>query len=72
MDEAMQMARLIAAKNPMAVRLAKLAVREGARADLGSALLIETLCQSVVFGTQDHLEGLNAFLEKREPNYTGQ
>lgn len=70
-DRAIELARLCAAKSPVTLRLAKLAVREGAKTNFSTALQIEQLCQSIVFGTEDHLEGLNAFLEKRSPVYRG-
>lgn len=68
-DEAVRMAELIAEKSPIAARLAKLTIKNGVRADFNSALLLELLSQSVVFGGDDHIEGLKAFLEKRPPNY---
>jgi len=71
MDEALKMAKKIAAKSPIAVKLAKRAVQNGADLPIDIGLLIEVLSQSVMFSTDDHLEGINAFLEKRTPNYAG-
>lgn len=68
---AMELARLCGTKSPITLRLAKLAVREGAKTNFYTALQLEQLCQSIVFGTEDHLEGLDAFLEKRTPEYRG-
>lgn len=71
MNETMKMAKKIAAKSPIVVKLAKRAVQNGADIPLDIGLLIEVLSQSVMFSTVDHLEGINAFLEKRNANYIG-
>ncbi len=72
MDEAVLMAKKIASKSPIAVKLAKRTVQNGADLPIDTGLLIEVLAQSVLFSTKDHLEGINAFLEKRKPEYTGE
>jgi len=69
--EVMSMAEKIAAKSPIVVKLAKRAVAEGDNLPMDTALLLEMLSQAVVFTTDDHIEGINAFLEKRSPEYTG-
>lgn len=71
MEEAVLMAKKIAAKSPVAAKLAKSAVKNGADLPIDTGLLIEVLSQSVMFSTEDHLEGINAFLEKRTPDYEG-
>lgn len=71
MDEAMAMAKKISQKSPVAVRMAKQAVRDGENLPIDIGQMIEVLNQSVLFSTEDHLEGINAFLEKREPEYKG-
>lgn len=70
-EEAMNIAKKIAVKSPIAVKLAKRAVQSGADVPIDTGLLIEVLSQSVMFSTEDHLEGINAFLEKRTPDYSG-
>jgi len=72
MEEAKKIAKKIAAKSPVAVKLAKKAVQNGSDLPIDIGLYIEVLSQSVMFSTNDHLEGINAFLEKRKPNYTGE
>ena len=72
MELCLEMAKKIAAKSSIAVKLAKSAVQNGADLPIDIGLLIEVLSQSVMFSTSDHLEGINAFLEKRKPNYTGE
>ena len=51
--------------------MAKKAINGGAEVDMTSALAIEEECYEQVLHTQDRLEGLAAFAEKRKPVYTG-
>lgn len=67
MDAAMAMAEKIVKKSPYILKMAKLVINAGADGDLNTALTIERLGQTAVFGSEDHLEGINAFLEKRDP-----
>jgi enoyl-CoA hydratase len=67
----LEMAGTIAAKGPVAVRLAKEAVRRGAHLDLFAACALETDLFARAFGTQDRKEGMSAFLEKRPARFTG-
>jgi len=72
MDEAIAIANVIKSKSSIIVRLAKAAVKAGYGTDMNTALLMESLYQTIAFGTSDHEEGIDAFLEKREPKFTGQ
>ncbi len=63
----MAVARTIAAKGPVAVRLAKQAVQRGQDLDLAKACAYET----VAFATADQQEGMRAFLEKRAAKFSG-
>ena len=65
------MARLIATKGPVALRLVKEAVRRGGNLDLFTACTLETDLFAQAFGTQDRKEGMTAFLEKRPARFTG-
>ena len=65
-------ARLIAAKGPVAVRLAKQAVLRGGNLDLYSACALETDLFGQAFGTRDRKEGMAAFLEKRTARFSGE
>jgi enoyl-CoA hydratase len=67
----LEMARLIAAKGPAAVRFAKQAVLRGSNLDLFAACAVETDLFAQAFGTRDQKEGMSAFLEKRAPRFTG-
>ncbi|CAM0944989.1 unnamed protein product [Alopecurus aequalis] len=70
-QKALELAREINQKGPLAIRMAKKAINQGMEVDLSSALTIEEECYEQVLHTQDRLEGLAAFAEKRKPLYTG-
>ena len=69
MDEAMAMARQIATKAPIAVRLSKEAVQRGQDLDLDNACQFEAQVFGLAFSTDDKREGVAAFLEKRNPSF---
>lgn len=71
MDAARETAEQVMARGPLAVRLAKLAVQAGFETDQRTGLLIERLAQAVLFTSDDRLEGTNAFVEKRKPEFKG-
>jgi len=71
MDAARTLARRIAANPSHAVRMTKRLLWEGRRADLGTLLEMASAMQAIGHGTRDHEEAVNAFLEKRAPNFTG-
>jgi enoyl-CoA hydratase len=64
-------ARSIAAKAPVAVRLAKQAVQRGQGLDLANACAHETSLFALAFATADQKEGMRAFVEKRAPRFSG-
>lgn len=70
LDEALAMAEVLAAKSPLAIGMAKMILNTCADVDLETGRRLERLGQSVLKKTQDHLEGVAAFLEKRKPNWT--
>ena len=60
-------------QGPLGVRMAKKAIDQGMEvADMRSALAVEGECYEQLLHTQDRLEGLAAFADKREPVYTGE
>lgn len=71
LEEAMQLAKLIAERPPVAVRLARKAVRYGMERTLLEGLEIEARNYRLLYDTQDQKEGMNAFLEKRPPKFSG-
>lgn len=58
-------------KPPQAVGLAKVLVTAARDTDTETAGLLESLAQSTLIKTQDHAEGIAAFREKRDPEFTG-
>lgn len=56
---------------PVAVRAAKQAIDTGSQLDIESALDFERACYQSTLTTEDRLEGLKAFAEKRKPVYKG-
>jgi len=68
---ALDLAREIKPQGPVALRMAKMAINNGSEVDLNSGLAIEQMCYAQVIPTQDRLEGLLAFKEKRKPVYKG-
>ncbi|MFD1378752.1 enoyl-CoA hydratase-related protein [Fodinicurvata halophila] len=71
MSSATEMAEQLAALPPIAVEQIKEVILHGADASLGTALALERKAVQVLFASQDKQEGMNAFLEKRKPTYSG-
>lgn len=66
-------AREIAANGPLAIRAAKASVLQGMDAStLSGAMEIERKFYQTIIPTEDRLEGLAAFREKRKPEYKGE
>src|SRR5581483_10396315 len=70
-DEAGRLAREVAAKPPISVRLAKEAVLQAFETTLTAGLEYERRSLAALLGTDDAREGMRAFLEKRPPRYLG-
>jgi enoyl-CoA hydratase len=71
MDEAMDMAALIADKPPLALRAAKEVINLGLNMTLLEGLEMEAFHWSYLCGTEDQKEGARAFIEKRKPSFRG-
>jgi len=71
LDEAKGMAREIAGKAPVAVRLAKESVLKAFDTHLEGGLDFERKCFYLLFATEDRAEGISAFLEKRKAVFKG-
>ena len=69
LEEVNNIANKIVAVGPTAVRLAKTVINRGIDTNLTTASSYETEAFSVVFSTDEAKEGMNAFLEKRKPNW---
>lgn len=70
-DRGLEMARTIAAKGPLAVRLTKQAVQRGQDLDLANACVLETSAFALAFAAADQKEGMRAFCEKRPAKFQG-
>ena len=70
-DEAHRLACDIAANGPVSLRLAKKAIDRGMELPLGEAIAFEWECYKGVLETEDRIEALNAFMEKRPPVFKG-
>ncbi len=69
--EAQRLAAEIAERAPIAVQLAREAVRYGIETTVRDGLEIERRNFYLLFGTEDQKEGMRAFMEKRAPEYKG-
>lgn len=72
LESALELAREILPNGPIALRAAKEAIDRGLDLDRDGGLGIEEACYAKVIPTEDRLEGLAAFKEKRRPIYRGQ
>lgn len=64
-------ARKIASRAPLAVTASKRAILHGFEADLAAGCELEAQAFSSLFGSNDQKEGTRAFIEKRQPTFTG-
>ena len=71
MDTAMERAEAYAARAPLSVWYAKMAVNTGMQMDLEPALEFERHLTGSLFTTEDRSEGMSAFLEKRDAAFKG-
>ncbi|MDP2176711.1 MAG: enoyl-CoA hydratase-related protein [Bacteroidota bacterium] len=71
LQEAINLASLIAEKSPIAVQMAKESVLKAYEMPLQEALFFERKNFYMLFATEDQKEGMNAFVEKRKANFKG-
>ena len=72
LETALDIARTIAKKSPIAVRLAKEAVLRAYETPLAQGLELERKAYLFLAATEDRNEGISAFLERREPRFRGE
>lgn len=69
MPTALKMAKKIAANAPIAVAAGKEAINRGSDVDLETGMAIEEALSTICFNTEDRIEGMTAFVEKRPANF---
>jgi enoyl-CoA hydratase len=69
--KALEIATTIAANGPVAVRQAKKAIAYGAETDLDTSMILAIEAYNATVVTDDRLEGVRAFNEKRRPRFQG-
>lgn len=72
LEEAKRLARTIAEKSPLALRLAKQAINRAYETSLQVGVEYERQAFALALGTGDAREGMSAFLEKRKPEFRGE
>lgn len=70
-DAGVAMAKKIAGKGPIAIASAKKVIRKGLDMSLKKGLELEAKEFSLLFDTKDQKEGMDAFVEKRKPEFKG-
>lgn len=71
MEESMALAHRVAEKSPVALRMLRKSMLHGADMGLDAALEYERAMISLVFDSADAHEGLDSFIEKRAPRFSG-
>lgn len=70
-DATTDFATTILRNAPIAIQQAKFAIKQGLKTDIQTGLQIERKAYELTIPTEDRIEALNAFTEKRPPNFKG-
>jgi enoyl-CoA hydratase len=70
MDFVLEMAKKIATKGPLAIKLAKRVIHRGSRSDFDTGSSFEVEGFGECFASGEAKEGMSAFLEKRKPKWS--
>lgn len=70
-EEAQALAEIIASKPPLSVTFAKNAINTGMQVGIDAGLEYERYAASMLIDSEDRKEGMQAFLEKRKPEFKG-
>lgn len=71
LEAAIELAAAIAAKSPIALRMAKEAVNQAFESSLAEGVYVERRLFNMLFATEDQKEGMAAFVEKRAAVWQG-
>jgi enoyl-CoA hydratase/carnithine racemase len=71
LSASLALARTLAERAPVALRYAKEAVVKGLELPLAEGVRLENDLATLLRTTEDRIEGAKAFLEKRQPRFTG-
>jgi enoyl-CoA hydratase/carnithine racemase len=71
LEEALELAEVVARRPALAVRLGKQAVLAADETPLAAGLEQERRLYELAMATEDRVEGMNAFIEKRKPRFRG-
>lgn len=71
METALEIAGMLASKPPVAIALAKEAINASAECSIPAGGALEADACAITMGTEDCLEGVRAFIEKRMPQFRG-
>ncbi|HYY23537.1 MAG TPA: enoyl-CoA hydratase-related protein [Thermoleophilaceae bacterium] len=71
LEQAIELAEVVARRPPLAARLAKEAVLAADETPLASGLQYERRLYELAMGTEDRVEGMQAFIEKRKAEFKG-
>jgi enoyl-CoA hydratase/carnithine racemase len=71
LDTAVELAEVVARRPPLAVRFAKQAVLAADETPLSAGISQERRLYELAMATEDRVEGMNAFIEKRRPEFRG-
>ena len=72
LSNAVEVAEQILLGGAIAARYAKEVVVKGTEMTLEQGILLETDLTMILQTTKDRAEGINSFIERRKPNYTGE
>jgi len=71
LKKCLEIAASITKRSPLAVRLARRSVTDGFELSQDDGMQLEAELFGQAFASEDKVEGVNAFIEKRDPNFTG-